>query len=127
MTKLRALIIDDEKYRHTVLSKDLEDTHQVTSCMDQISAQRMIQTAPAFDVIYFDNDLGVYGGTGIGVAKWLLNECPAKVPPRVVIHSMNGVATENIISLFLSYTKVTNVTIEVNRERFDEFLLPPVY
>ena len=47
--------------------------------------------------------------TGYHCAKWLIDYCldnDKKLPPRIIIHSMNRVGAENIKSLFDTYYKI---------------------
>lgn len=47
--------------------------------------------------------------TGYHCAQWLINYCidnNLDIPQRVLIHSMNGVGSKNIQSLFESYKKI---------------------
>ena len=61
------------------------------------------------DEDYYDLCAAQNEKTGFHCAKWLIYHCldnGLKLPPKVLIHSMNGVGAKNINSLFTTYEKV---------------------
>lgn len=87
---------------------------------------KIIQVSGIPEIISFDHDLADfhYGvqdhvdqdfydiceeKTGYHCAKWLINYCMdnnEKLPPVILIHSMNTVGAKNIESLFNTYLKI---------------------
>lgn len=86
----RILILEDDPERHRAFRKRLCDPVIVTTAAECI---RLLE-AEDWDECYLDHDLGgrVYvesgPGTGYEVACWL-EANPARMPKRVVLHSLN--------------------------------------
>jgi CheY-like chemotaxis protein len=114
----RVLVIDDEAHRHEVLVGYVQRTFgmPIESAFTEAQAIAILRREPAFDAIFFDNDLGDGGGEGKNVAKTLLHELPEKLPKHVIVHSMNSAGpAEGIVSLFETYNRLHGTSVQVVR------------
>ena len=89
---MRILILDDDPNRHKAFKRLFIghlDTH-VETASDCIEALRYKD----WDILFIDRDLSDWGrpyheaGTGNDVAEWLW-ENPDRIPPHVIVHSIN--------------------------------------
>lgn len=104
MRKFDILVIDDEEDpRHIWFRAALEPMgHQVHSAhTSQAAMEQMARRA--FDLVFFDHDLGADPVNGSMIAGRLLNDPGSyQLPAAVWVHSMNWHGALNIVSKFES-------------------------
>lgn len=114
----RALIIDDEPYRHPILSKLVESlASDVDHAFAADSALKMMESVE-YDLAFFDHDLGTAEDASWVAGQILWNRDTYLAPKSVIVHSMNLQGAKNIASKFTS----ANVPCEI--VNFAEMLLP---
>ncbi len=116
----RILVLDDDPTRHEGFDRMFSGQAEVTHAYGYDDAIKILESNPAFDVMYFDHDLGDFGEdpmgyshddsqvlwtkntggkerTGADVALYITRVLPEeKWPKRAVIHSWNPSGSVNI-------------------------------
>lgn len=122
------LFLDDVRLPHHVTWVDLPSTQHYSVVRNYQEFVDLITLRGLPKFVAFDHDLGtssyseysnsVKNGyinyenisemTGLDCAKWLINYCIEKnLPfPEYVVHSMNPIGKQNIISLIESFKKI---------------------
>ena len=118
------LFLDDERLPHNVTWVNLPESQHYTVVRNYNEFVDLIETRGIPRFVSYDHDLadshyghGLRGDqipydsykekTGYDCAKWLVNECMIKgvKHPPYIVHSMNPVGKQNIISYVESYNK----------------------
>jgi hypothetical protein len=107
---MKVLVLDDLKERHDQIDQAVS-AYDPTAGIWHVYTTEQAKSALSstrFDVAYLDHDLGEwmdngYGkkieATGTHVAWFIANELPPEKRPRVIIHSMNPVGAERMMSI----------------------------
>ena len=118
------LFLDDERLPHNVTWANLSESQHYTIARNYNEFIDLITLRGIPRFVSYDHDLadshyghGLRGDqipydsykekTGYDCAKWLVNECMIKgvKHPPYIVHSMNPVGKQNIISYVESYNK----------------------
>lgn len=103
---MRVLVLDDNPARHKKIASMLGGKHDLTHVSKATEAFKVLMSNPTFDCIMFDYDLGDFQApeyvddvqlTGADVARKAISL--GKIPPNVVIHSLNPSGAAEIRSL----------------------------
>jgi CheY-like chemotaxis protein len=122
--KMRILVIDDDPTRHEGFDRALRD-QEVTHVYNYREAVKALESSPAFDIVYFDHDLGDYGPspsgygskelTGCDIALYIARVLPEEKRPKFAkIHSWNPAGAANIAAV------LNNAGIPFERETYGE-------
>lgn len=101
--RLRILILDDDKNRHSQFFNKYGAEYTITYTYDAKSCIKILEDE-VFDVVFLDHDLGgkTYcasdENSGYAVAKWL-SENPDRCPSQCICHSLNPVGRKNICDI----------------------------
>lgn len=109
---MRIFILEDDPVRQLAFRRALSG-NMVFAAANYEDAIDTLANEDAFDVFYFDHDLGHPILDGDEVAKFVVGSLPKeKWPKRVVVHSWNPSGAEDIVSTF------SKAGIKVVAERF---------
>lgn len=102
-----------------IIVRNYEEFKMVTS--DYINKNHKL-----FDIISFDNDLGLDSLDGIECGRWLIEYCIKKnilIDIPITIHSDNIVAVDTLMSMFNTYKKFYKLKSNVFRHKWKHDIL----